>query len=103
MAPLGREKPLEWEGNPNCDGMWFNRGELQRFKSRGEPHPSLINEAELDRLAQAATGREALPTVNHLDDAMRAAAPAPEDMRGELAAGVVWLVARAALRLLLHI
>jgi Zn-finger nucleic acid-binding protein len=88
---------------PNCEGMWFNRGELRRFKRRSGPHPPLVNDAELDRLAQAAAGSATLPTVNCLDDAMRAAEPMPEDVRGELAAGVVWLVVRAALRLLLHI
>jgi Zn-finger nucleic acid-binding protein len=88
---------------PNCDGMWFNRGELRRFKNRNGPHLPLINEAELDRLAQAATGCETLPTVSHLDDALRAGEPAPEDVRGELAAGAAWLVVRTALRLLLHI
>ena len=89
---------------PNCDGMWFNRGELRRFKNRGGPHSAPMSSTELDRLAQAATGSESLPTVNNLDDAMRAADREPDDdVRGELASGALWLVARAVLRLLLHI
>jgi Zn-finger nucleic acid-binding protein len=95
----------------NCEGMWFNRGELRRFKSRGGHRAPLINEAELGHneaesghLEQAATGTVASPTVSRLDDAMRVSAEdSPDDVRGELTAGAVWLVVRAALRLLLHI
>jgi Zn-finger nucleic acid-binding protein len=87
---------------PNCEGMWFNRGELRRFKSRS-PQRRPLAETELDRLTQAATGASQWPTVSNLDEAMRPSEPTPDDVRGELVAGAAWLVTRAALRLLLHI
>jgi|SRR5579862_5125135 len=88
----------------NCEGMWFNRGELRRFKHLGAPPARCIGEAELDRLVQTASGRPAVPTVHHLDDAMRAAPANPsDDVRAELTAATVWLVVRTVLRLLLHI
>jgi len=84
--------------------MWFNRGELRRFRSRSGHRAPVVNDAELDRLAQVACGAAKLPTVSNLGDALRAASDAPpDDVRGELMAGITWLVVRTALRLLLHI
>jgi len=88
----------------NCEGMWFNRGELRRFKHRGDHRAPAIGAGELDRLVQAASGLPSLPTVSHLDDALRAVrADPPDDVRGEFSAAAVWLVVRTVLRLLLHI
>jgi Zn-finger nucleic acid-binding protein len=88
----------------NCEGMWFNRGELRRFKIRSGTPAASPNAVELDRLVQAASATGALPTVSHLDDAMRAAPDGvPNEVRQDLAAGAVWLVVRTALRLLFHI
>lgn len=88
----------------NCEGMWFNRGELRRFKSRSGQRTPSINAAELDRLATVTTGTTELPTISHLADAMCASGEgAPDDVRSELGAAAVWLVVRTALRLLFHI
>lgn len=88
----------------NCDGMWFNRGELRRFKSRGGRRHAPVNAAAVDRLAAAASGTPTLPTVDHLADVMRAsAADAPDDLRGELRAAAIWLAVRTVLRLLFRI
>jgi Zn-finger nucleic acid-binding protein len=95
---------------PNCDGMWLNRGELRRLKDRGPtsaPQPAPVSETELDRLSTQASGDpKSWPTVSHLNEAFEARPDAEADVsavRHELVAGAVWLIARAALRLLLHI
>jgi Zn-finger nucleic acid-binding protein len=94
---------------PNCDGMWLNRGELRRFKSRdgaGAAMPAAASDAEIDRLAQRARGGvESWPTVSTLDRAFDAteATSETQDLRGEMVSGAAWLIARAALRLLLHV
>ena len=93
---------------PNCDGMWLNRGELRRFKQRGtsERAPtSSLTDAQLDQLAQAiCPGVQATP-ISHLADAFDAAAPTPDarEVRKEILSGAMWLVARSALGLLLHV
>ncbi|HXQ20258.1 MAG TPA: zf-TFIIB domain-containing protein [Candidatus Acidoferrales bacterium] len=97
---------------PNCDGMWLNRGELRRLKDRNAtrpPQPVTVPEGELNRLAtQAAGDPRSWPTIAHLDDAFEARVADPyaaaDAVRHELAAGVGWLILRAALvLLLLHI
>jgi Zn-finger nucleic acid-binding protein len=65
-----------------------------------------VTDAEVDRLArQACRDPQSWPTVSTLSDAFEAApaAAGAEDARQEIAVGVIWLVARAALRLLLHV
>lgn len=88
---------------PNCDGMWLNRGELRRFKHCDTPGSATCRptEAQLDRLAQAATPTAA---VRRLADAFDAAPPTAEngDVGQHILAGAAWLIARTALRLLLH-
>lgn len=85
----------------NCEGMWFNRGELRRFKHRTAQRTPPITAAQLDHLAQTVGCTTTLPTVSHLDDAMRAAPEDPaDDVRGQLAGAAVWLVVRTILRLL---
>ena len=87
----------------NCEGMWFNRGELRRFRSRNGQRISSVNVADLDRLAAATTGTTP-PTISHLADVMRAPVDdAPDDVRGELAAAAMWVVVRTVLRLLFHL
>lgn len=96
---------------PNCDGMWLNRGELRRLKDRNArqlPPPVTVPDSELNRLATHAAGDpRSWPSVSHLDDAFEARANDPEAdadaVRHELAAGVGWLILRAALALLLPI
>jgi predicted Zn finger-like uncharacterized protein len=98
---------------PNCDGMWLNRGELRRFKERGAQLPGSaqaaeshsVSEPQLDHLTHQALGDpQSWPTVRRLDDveAPKAEADAVE-IGSELKSSAVWLIARAALRLLLHV
>lgn len=90
---------------PNCEGMWLNRGELQRIKHHGTP-PAARTESELDRLATQLRGDPKMwPTVNNLDAAFDAVAPVADagDMEREVASSAAWLIARLALRLLLHV
>jgi len=92
----------------NCEGMWFNRGELRRFKA-GSTHASAtaagLKDAEIDRVVGAIGDRRTWSTVHNLDTAMSAPPPedSPETVRRELASGAAWMVARALVRLLLHI
>lgn len=92
---------------PNCDGMWLNRGELRRFKGRAVGRLSnTVSDAELDRLTQSVSGKPPpSPTVSNLNAAFDATASDSDvdDIRSEIASGVGWLIARATLRLLLHI
>jgi Zn-finger nucleic acid-binding protein len=93
---------------PNCEGIWLNRGELRRLKSRGATAASpyrAANDAEINRLTQAVGDAQSWPTVHNLDTAMNPAleSEAPEDLRSELMKGAAWLILRAALRLLLHV
>jgi Zn-finger nucleic acid-binding protein len=99
---------------PNCDGMWFNRGELRRFKERRMPSaPSArpeasqtLSDAQVDELAHRALGgRQSLPTVRSLDDfdMPQQVDATATDLREELKASAGWLIARAILRLLLHV
>ena len=88
---------------PNCDGMWLNRGELRRFKRCDASGNATrrLTEAQLDRLAQATTPTAA---VRRLADAFDSTQPTADngDVRRDILAGVAWLIARTALRLLLH-
>ena len=94
---------------PNCEGMWLNRGELHRLKRRGAPiapAAAALSAPEIDRLAVQAGGDPKLwPTVANLSAAFDAAPQPPpaEDITHELMTGAAWVIARAALRLLLHI
>jgi predicted Zn finger-like uncharacterized protein len=100
---------------PNCDGMWLNRGELRRFKERGappggaalvHPAPSPTSEQELDRLTHHTLDPKSWPTVSSLRDAFDASQAEETDadeVRHELKSDAIWLIARTALRLLLHV
>jgi Zn-finger nucleic acid-binding protein len=89
---------------PNCDGMWLNRGELRRFKHRDvlDNTTRRPTEAQLDQLAQATSPPAA---VRHLADAFTTthATADDADVRREILTGAAWLIARTALRLLLHL
>lgn len=98
---------------PNCDGMWLNRGELRRFKDRGPEMPEAPRPAEpgaasdhqLDQLTRHAIGDpQSLPTVRSLSD-FEAPLPAADvrQIRDDLKSSAMWLIARTALRLLLHV
>lgn len=96
---------------PNCDGMWLNRGELRRFKrcevSEGAPART-PTDAQIDQLAHdicpAVPAAQAMP-VSHLSNAFDAVQTMPEagEVRKEILSGAAWVIARTALRLLLHI
>lgn len=91
---------------PNCEGMWLNRGELWRLKQHAAPSAPAVTLAapHVDQLAQRMSGQPpAWPTVRNLDAAFDAPPDdhGTEDVRNEIAAGAVWLIVRAALRLLL--
>jgi len=97
---------------PNCDGMWLNRGELRRFKEHGtpvaaaaHPLPSRASEQELDRLTNCTLDPKSRPTVSTLGDAFDASQEAADadEVRDEIKSGALWLIARTALRLLLHV
>jgi Zn-finger nucleic acid-binding protein len=97
---------------PNCDGMWLNRGELRRFKHRKGSGPlpaaapdNSITDAQLDRLAQQTSPVSAAAPVRDIANAFDAAEPAPDrgEVGQEIAASAAWLIARTALRLLLHV
>jgi Zn-finger nucleic acid-binding protein len=90
---------------PNCEGMWLNRGELWRLKQHAAPPSPLASAtpAQVDRLTDRMTsGAQPLPTVRNLDSVFDAVpdAQGSEDLRGEIAAGAIWLIIRAAVRLL---
>lgn len=93
---------------PNCEGLWLNRGELWRVKQHAGPAQHAVAPgapAQLDRLTQAVSRAPAhWPTIANLDSAFDAPplAERPDDLRHDLAREVLWLVVRAALRLLLH-
>jgi Zn-finger nucleic acid-binding protein len=93
---------------PNCDGMWLNRGELRRFKRRDLSAGALARtptDAQIDQLAQEACPVVPATPVSHLADAFDAVEPTPGvgAVREEILSGAAWLIARTALRLLLHI
>lgn len=94
---------------PNCDGMWLNRGELRRFKNHDttvEPPHTPVTDRALDQLShQACRDPRSWPTVTTLDRAFDATEPMSDsgEVRRDLLSGAAWLVARAALRLLLHV
>jgi Zn-finger nucleic acid-binding protein len=98
---------------PNCDGMWLNRGELHRFKDHGAEmraaarpaEPGAASDQQLDHLTRHALGDpQAWPTVRSLSDfEAPPAAPDAQDIRDDLKSGAMWLIARTALRLLLHV
>jgi predicted Zn finger-like uncharacterized protein len=99
---------------PNCDGMWLNRGDLRRFKEHGappggaapaHPPPSPASEQELDRLTHRTLDPKSWPTVSALGDAFDASQEATDadEARNELKSDAFWVIARTALRLLLHV
>jgi len=99
---------------PNCDGMWFNRGELRRFKARhaptvggvSMPASAPVNDEQVRELATRAMGTpHPLPTVRALDDfdMPQQLGGDASDLRQELKSSAGWLIARALLRLLLHV
>jgi Zn-finger nucleic acid-binding protein len=99
---------------PNCDGMWFNRGELRRVKERHVPSGAAtapaasqtVSDPQLEGLVRRALANpQARPTVRNLDDfdAPREVEADATEMRAALTSSAAWLIARAALRLLLHI
>jgi len=87
-----------------CDGMWLNRGELRRVKCRdtATAAPRRLTAAQLDRLASLTSPPVG---VRHLADALDATPATGEDVdvRKEILSGAAWFIARAALRVLLHI
>lgn len=91
----------------NCEGMWFNRGELRRFKRHAAPSApqATLSPAEIERLGGAVGDPNAWSTVGNLDAAMAAAPPpdSSEEVRAQLMSGAAWMIARAALGLLLHL
>jgi Zn-finger nucleic acid-binding protein len=93
---------------PNCDGMWLNRGELQRFKHRDATRPiaaQAITEAQLNDLALRTSPAASTAAVSRLADAFEATESARDDgaIGKEVLSGAAWLIARTALRLLLRI
>lgn len=91
---------------PNCDGMWFNRGELRHFKDRGVPAPaSTLTQAQIDNLTHLVIKNPVSGAlVNNLDSVFAAPEEAGDgDVQGDLVRATVWLVARTLLRLLLHV
>ena len=93
---------------PNCDGMWLNRGELRRFKRRGtsEGVPACaLTATQIDELAGETCPAVHATPVSHLADAFDAAdgAPDPGEVHKQILSGAAWLIARTALRLLLHV
>ena len=104
---------------PNCDGMWLNRGELRRFKARVQASASVtgaaaahvrpggrrLQDPELDRLTGRALDLKSWPTVSRLGDAFEGSVQTAgeAELRDQLKADALWLVARTVLRLLLHV
>lgn len=97
---------------PNCDGMWLNRGELRRFKEQaGSPEPARaaaqppVEDEELDRLTHRALDPKSWPTVTTLGDAVDGSPQQADggELRSQLKSDALWLIARTALRLLLHV
>lgn len=99
---------------PNCDGMWFNRGELRRVKAQRAPGAAAartppvetMSEGQVADLANRALGVPTpLPTVRSLDDfeLPRHLDVTPSELREELTASAGWLIARTLVRLLLHV
>ena len=93
---------------PNCDGMWLNRGELRRFKQRDASAAAAhrtLSDAQLDRLALQTSRDGNVAPVRNLAEAFDASASEPDSttVSKELLTSAAWLVARAALRLLLRI
>jgi Zn-finger nucleic acid-binding protein len=88
----------------NCEGMWFNRGELRRVKPRRRRANPAVTSSEIERLAQAAVAPESWPTVANLNAAMLEFPldPSAADARRELLAGGAWLALRTLLRLVLR-
>jgi len=89
---------------PACEGMWFNRGELRRARSRARPRrvAPLSNDAA-EYLAKATQDPASWPTVTNLDGAMRGTGPADEEPSEGLGGHVAWLIVRGLIRLLLHV
>lgn len=92
---------------PSCDGMWLNRGELRRFKNRAASLPARhsLSDDQVDRLALDASANLKTTPVRNLGATFDAPPPEADttDVSRELLGSAAWLIARAALRLLLHI
>lgn len=96
---------------PNCDGMWFNHGELRRLKdqhSGGTSGGRALSAVDVDHLATQITPptNKSLPTVRHLAQAFEASGEPTTDgdaVRHELVAGAAWVIIRTVLRFLLHV
>lgn len=90
----------------NCDGMWLNRGALRSFKNHNPTAPP-ATAAELDRLAtsirQDPTSWPAVRNIGAALDDPPPDAEEPSDVGAEIVTSAAWLIARAALRLLLHV
>lgn len=92
-----------------CDGMWFNRGELGRTKSRVRARTRRVTDPHaFDGLVRACGASATWATVSDLDGAMRynAASEDPEDSADpekELWSAAGWLILRSILRLLLKV
>ena len=92
----------------NCEGMWFNRGELRRLKhlhNTASPVTVAPNGQPVESTVGTRPACADPPTIDRLDDAFRPldAAATPEAIGTELLTSAAWLAARAALHLLLHI
>jgi len=89
---------------PNCEGMWLNRGELRRVRSRARPRRGApLADPALDRLARAASDPKTWPTVPNLDDAMHGTGHPDDDAAADLGSHAAWLIVRALIRLLLRV
>lgn len=84
---------------PNCEGMWFNRGELRRARPRAR---SRTDAASVDRLAGTVSGSDPPPTIRCLDEAVHGAPP-PDAEGAPWAAHAAWIIGRILLRLLLRV
>lgn len=76
-----------------CEGLWLNRGELRRVKSKSR-------KSGARRLDEVARESEHWPTIHHLDDATRhAVQPSEEPELGpQLLTGGAWIAARLLMR-----
>jgi len=94
---------------PNCDGLWFNRGELGAFKRRaaerrrtGPNPPERLLESLTQRVMHSCAPA---PTVRRLADATEPPPQGEDDpaLVRDLVGGIGWVALRTALRLLLRI
>jgi len=101
---------------PNCEGLWFNHGELRQFKARMDSpliagaaaSGGAVHDAELDRVCQQLGPAAVPPTVSNLSAAFEpaeteASTSSVGDLRAQLARDAAWIGVRALLRLVLHL